>query len=287
MDWVNQNKLKTALIVVLLALNILTLGTIWMQMAGSSSRPAAEPDVRPAEPAPLMKEALNFSDAQLGQYEKLRTQLRDQSKQDNERLTELKTQLGADVFADKNDTVAAAAKSTEIGRLEAKVEFARYTHFRSLAAICTPEQKEKLKPILAQLFGRKPPREESVVGSKPDNTAGRTQRGAQGDQRKNENDDQQRSPQTDHQQGPPSIGEKLAKYTERLKLTAQQSVQVQAVLSTSYQRAEQLRSEPHPERGAVEAEKERIRKDEDSGIMKILTSDQKSEFEKMIEHRRR
>jgi hypothetical protein len=86
---------------------------------------------------------------------------------------------------------------------------------------------------------------------------------------------------------PPSIEEKLAKYSERLKFSDEQKQKVQEILVASREKGEQLSKRVDPNPNEIELEKEKIRKQEDENVMRILDEDQKREFDKMISNRRK
>lgn len=279
MDLTNQNKLKNLLIIALLVLNLLTVSIIWMQTSKRNEALPIEKDKRASESVNLIKKTLDLNEEQTQQLEKIRTYPLEQSKKYNDRLNELKKQLAEELFKDKSDTTLANSKAKEIGELQSKVEMIRFSHFKELIAICTPEQKEKLKPIVIELFGRKPPKD------KP------KERIPNNDNKKNKyppgkgiRETERETPKDlrDDKSVPPSIEEKLAKYSKRLKFSDEQEQKVRDVLLISKEKGEQLRSRVNPNPNEIEIEKEKIRKEEDESIIKILSEDQKKEFAKMI-----
>ena len=284
MDLVNQNKLKNLLIIALLVLNLLTVSIIWMQTSKRNEALPKEKDKRSSESVNLMKQTLDLDEEQTKQLEKLRTEPLDQSKQFNDRLNALKKQLAEELFKDKPDTVAVNLRAREIGELQAKVELIRFNYFNKLLSICTPKQQVKLKPVIIELFGKKPPKEESIVKDKS------APREKESDliQERTPKDEKIFTPDSKIEKpAPPSIEEKLAKYSERLKFSDEQEQKVRDVLLISKEKGEQLRSRVNPDPNEIEIEKEKIRKEEDESIIKILNEDQKKEFDKMILKRRK
>jgi Spy/CpxP family protein refolding chaperone len=284
MDLVNQNKLKNLLIIILLVLNLLTVSIIWMQTAKRNEALPIEKDKRSSESVNLMKQALDLDEEQTKQLEKIRTDPLDQSKKYNDRLNELKKQLAEELFKDKPDTMLANTKAKEIGELQSKVEMIRFSHFKELIAICTSEQKEKLKPIVVELFSRKPPKDkpkERIPNKDKKNDKYPPEKDMRETERETPKD------LRDDKPAPPSIEEKLGKYSERLKLSDEQEQKVRDVLLVSKEKGEQLRSRANPDPNEIEMEKEKIRKEEDESIIKILNEDQKKEFDKMILNRRK
>lgn len=284
MDLINQNKFKNWLIIVLLAINLITVSVIWMQITNKNVPQQVVQDNRPSESVNLLKKALDLNEQQTRQFEKMRIDQFDQSKKYNDRLNDLKKQLADELFNESPDTNQANLKAKEIGDLQSKVESIRFNHFKEMLAICTPEQKEKLKPILIELFGRKPPKDELKPHKGPDGREGDKHLGNK--DRIERNDDNAQIPREDRPV-PPTVDEKLAKYSPRLNLTKEQDQKIRAVLLISMQKSEELRSRLNPDRIEIESEKEKIRKQEDESIMKFLNADQKTEFTKMISKRRK
>jgi Spy/CpxP family protein refolding chaperone len=308
MDWLNQNKFKNWLIVILLAVNILTVSIIWMQTATQNDPQTQDQQRRSSESVQLMKKALDLSEEQTRQLEQIRYGQMEQSKQYNDRLSQLKKELAEELFASSPDTALANQKTKEIGELQSSVEYLRFKHFNELLAMCTPEQREKLKPIVIEIFGRKPPREESKEkkpradsgeqGRQRDTNADESRkvnkRNLQGIQPEIQRGDTARGPRDNRPQdrrddrpAPPTLDEKLDKYSQRLRLSEEQMFKVREILEATGRKAQQLRMRPNPNRDEIETEKEKNRKEEDESIMKLLNDDQKKEFGRMISNRRK
>jgi Spy/CpxP family protein refolding chaperone len=284
MDLINQNKFKNWLIIVLLAINLITVSVIWIQIVNKNQTQQVIQNNRPSESVNLLKKELDLNEDQTKQLQKMRADQFDQSKKYNDRLNDLKKQLAEELFKDSPDTTLANSKAKEIGDLQSKVESIRFNHFKELLAICTPEQKEKLKPILIELFGRKPPKDELKPDKRPD---GRENGKHLGNKNRIERNDDNAQIPREERPVPPSVDEKLAKYSQRLNFTKEQEQKVRAVLLISMQKSEELRSRKNPDRNEIESEKEKFHNEEDKSVMKILNEDQKKEFIKMISKRRK
>jgi len=280
MDLVNQDKFKNWLIIALFAINVFTLSIIWMQIAGKKEPDRNDQNPPQTESSGLVRKALELDDVQADKFNRIRALQREQAKKMNDSLDILKKEMADELFKTSPDSVLAAAKAKKIGELQYKLEYARFANFKHLLEISTPEQREKLKPVIIDLFGRRPPQEnpKNLPKDKPD-------------QRKNEQPDRQQQerqmPNNDKgQQGqPPSIEERLVRYSERLSLTPEQVEKVKEVLQSTKQRGEQLRKRQNHDPAMVDSEKLKIRKDEDTAIMKLLTDEQKKEFARMVENR--
>jgi Spy/CpxP family protein refolding chaperone len=256
MDWVRQNAVRAWLILGLVVLNLVALSIIWMQTSQRQA-PPGQPS-RPSESIALLQRVLALDARQVARAESIMTSRRELSKDANERAVEIKRQMAEELFNDVPDTALARKMAGQIGELQSTIEMIRFQHFLSLVAVCTPEQRAKLKPILIEVFGRKPPKEE----------AGEPKRLG---------DDRQIEPRA----GPPSMEEKLARYTKRLELSADQVEKVRAILERSREKGEGMKQATRPDQPDARESREVMRKEEDARIMEILRPEQKQEFERM------
>jgi Spy/CpxP family protein refolding chaperone len=285
MDWVRQNFMKAWLILGLVVLNLIALSIIWMQTSQRHA-PLEQPS-RLSESIVLLQKVLALDSHQVARAESIMTSRREQSKEANDQAAEIKRQLAEELFKDEPDTALARRLAGQIGELQSTIELIRFQHFLSLVAVCTPEQRTKLRPILIEVFGRKPPKEEAGEARRLGNgrqielpqDAGEPERPVS----RNEG---RRGPEVagsreDERAGPPSMEEKLARYTERLKLSADQVENVRGILDRSREDGEGMKRDPRPGRPGTGASKEAMRKEEDAQIMEILHPEQKQEFERM------
>ena len=281
MDWVHQNQFRNWLIVVLLVINVLTVSILWMQTARTNEPQPPQQDARGSESVNLLKKALDLNEGQTKHFDSRRTSQLEQTKALNDSLAALKRQLSDELFKDHPDTMLAQQQTKEIGELQANLEMMRFEYFRELLAVCTPEQKNKLRPIVTELFGRKPPKDEpQVKAPRSDRKEDQLQR----DKNQRDKSDNPQIPRDDKPK-PPTVDEKLTKMSERLNLTADQATKIRAILSTIREENEQLRKRVNPDQNDIQNEKENIRKKEDDLIMKVLDENQKKEFSRMIMNR--
>jgi Spy/CpxP family protein refolding chaperone len=286
MDLVNQNKFKNILIIVLLTLNLLTVSIIWMQTFQKDDISQNEKQSRPPESINLMKKALDMNEAQTTQFEKLRAEQLTKTKKLNDSLDNLKKQLAEELLDKNPDTSRAKITAREIGEMQSQVELSRFNHFKELIKICTPEQKEKLKPIMIEIFGRKPPKEEPI--SKRPHETGRDQNVKEiSNQNYKKDRIGKRSVDEGQKPNPPSIEERLSRLNERLKLTDEQQQKIKDILVKEKKKNEDLRKRVNPSPDEIEAMKEQNRKMEDESIMNILNENQKAEFSRMIMNRKK
>jgi hypothetical protein len=283
MDWVNQNKVRNWLIVVLVVINLLTVSILWMQTARTNEPQPQQSDARASESVALLKKTLDLNEGQTKQFDSMRTGQIEKSKSYNDRLAALKRQLSEELFKEHPDTSLVHSLTGNIGELQSKVEQIRFDYFKDLLALCTPEQREKLRPIVTEIFGRKPPREEQQVKA-PRND--RTEMAPPREQKTPENKDR-RQPPEDEKPKPPTVDEKLSKLSEKLQLRNDQAQKIREVLSNIMKEGQNLRKRVNPDKKEIESEKEQLRKKEDEAILKVLDENQKREYHRMISNRRK
>ncbi|MFZ4621612.1 MAG: periplasmic heavy metal sensor [Bacteroidota bacterium] len=282
MDWFNQLRMKNILIFLLVLMNIITVSVLWIQTSVREPGGKKERDPQSSGSVELMRTTLGFTEAQTESYRQLLWEYHVQSRPVNDRISELKKKLSETVFSGTTDTAYVPQLTKEIGTLQEQIELLRYRHFVKVTALCDQKQKEILQPIIAQLFGRKPPKEE-LTNPKQNRDEPRGQREPRGPKR----EQREESRRSSGDRTPPSASEKIDKYAQRLDLSPEQRKKLEIIITASQQRGEKLRGSKGADRQAVDSEKERIRKDEDDRIMDILSPSQKNEFKKMIEKRKR
>jgi Spy/CpxP family protein refolding chaperone len=285
MDWVRQDAVKAWLILGLIVLNLIAVSIIWMQTSQRQAPP--EQPSRPSDSIVLLQKVLALDAHQVVRAESIMTSRRELSKDANERAAEIKRQLAEELFKDIPDTALARKMAGQIGELQSAIEWVRFRHFLSLVAVCTPEQRTKLRPILIEVFGRKPPKEEAGEVRRLGNGrqielpqgAGEPERpGTRNERRQGP---EVAGPREDERPGPPSMEEKLARYTERLKLSADQVEKVRGILDRSREKGKGMKQETRPDQPGARGSREEMRKEEDARIMEILRPEQKQEFERM------
>ncbi len=143
MDWINQNKLKTGLIIALLVLNLITVSIIWMQTSESrATAPGEQQDRRPSESANVMKSALSLTDEQSTLFTKMLSDYRERTRADNDSLVALKKRLADGLFASSFDSSAVMATAKEIGDAQARIEVSRFRYFRDFWLSALPTSRK-------------------------------------------------------------------------------------------------------------------------------------------------
>lgn len=295
MDWIHENRLKTILIVGLLAVNLVMVYLLWWKMPSAPPPPVADDPKRVSGSAVLMKQVLDLSDAQTEKIDAILRSRRESARPASDTLAALKARLAEELFIDPPDTLRASALASEIGKTQAVVELNRFRNFREILAVLSSDQRTAFKPVVVDVFGRKPPREDAlrVRENKDDRKVERAapgkegmenpprtgtgeMRGSRADERRGVDENPPAPPED--RNGPPSIEEKVSRYVQRLRLTDDQARAVHEILVRARDRGRELKQRRDPDRNKVDTAKEQIRKEEDEAIMKVLTEEQRHEF---------
>jgi len=281
MNWLRRQKLSTWLLAVAVTGNLLLLALFWNHLdTPVDARPiSAGPDIR--DPVKVIANALGMDDEQRHRIADLHDWWRAASRECQDSLVLLKLDLAEALYAGEGN--ASVSGTTEsIGRVQARLELFRFQYFRNVLAACSPSQRAELRPMIRDLFGRKPPADKSVI-RKGKAAGGQPKKRADAIEPPVPSPPLPDTPPADH---PPGAEEKLARYTARLGLTPEQATAVRNVLRGSREKGERLRKGTADERER-RAEKERIRAGEDEDILQILHGDQKKEFERITRRRKK
>lgn len=137
-------------VIILLVMNILTLGTLWFLYINDPG-PGRNNDFHRHKIQDFMKNKMKFTDEQNDMLVKLRE---DHFKIKNavfDTVHELKAELIDEIMKETTDTLAIRNISDKIGRLLGKNEYDFAMHFIKIKSICNPEQKKKLRQFLDEL----------------------------------------------------------------------------------------------------------------------------------------
>jgi periplasmic protein CpxP/Spy len=141
-------KFLWALILLLVALNLVSLGTIW-NTRDRQPAPAREPVT--GRFSRVMTEKLQFDSGQLAEFEQLlqrhRSDTRNVMNQIRAEREDLRVLLRRGAPAPE-----AGATANRIGQLQTELELLNYRHFAEIMAICDDRQKEELLEIMQNAY---------------------------------------------------------------------------------------------------------------------------------------
>ena len=173
MDVFTKNRVSNWIIILLVIMNLGTLGTILFLHFKQPSLPRnGGPD--PAQH--FLERELHLTEEQAQQFEELRKEHFLQSKAINDEVHQLKSAIMEELFSSSPDSEKVERLAEEIGKKQAELEQLRFQHFLALKSLCQPEQVEKLQALIHEIVrppappgsGRPPEREQpSRPGESP------------------------------------------------------------------------------------------------------------------------
>lgn len=156
MNW-NKYNLTKVIIALLLIINIATLSIIWIYIINDKKNPYEDFPPPPKDPGELMQKEFGFNDKQIKEFEALKKELFSDSDVLFKSLDSLQIILVNELYKSVPNQKETDSILTVISSLHQKLEAARFNHFKKVLSICNAEQKEKFKPVLLQMFSKKPP----------------------------------------------------------------------------------------------------------------------------------
>jgi len=160
MDYFTNKKFVTWTIIILVALNVFTLSSIWLTKL---FRPdpfhlTFHEERRPPVDNFIERE-LDLSKDQIRKFEESRERHKIQSKALNDVIFVKKEKLIYELFISEADSVEIKKISEEIGIMQTELEMQNNSHILELKSICNPEQQEKLKFLFNEMLEKSRPEE--------------------------------------------------------------------------------------------------------------------------------
>ncbi|MBD3289491.1 periplasmic heavy metal sensor [candidate division KSB1 bacterium] len=154
MDIFKQNRYLIFVIILLVILNIGTLSMLWF---GKSQRPAHLPDRQHPENErvrlqELLQSELGFDEAQVEQYLHLRREHREKIDHLNTEIRRVKRQMFDEVLAENPQPTISDSLLNLAQEKQAQIEKLTFRHFLDLKKLCKPEQQDKLRLLMHELF---------------------------------------------------------------------------------------------------------------------------------------
>ncbi|HOP05769.1 MAG TPA: periplasmic heavy metal sensor [candidate division Zixibacteria bacterium] len=153
----NQTRYGIGIIIVLVCLNIVSVTLLWFQYF---DRPP-QPQERGNDPQDFLIQELQFDAQQADSLRTMRCEYMHFTDSIRLQVAQLNEQLFSEVFADNPDTVLVNRVAEEIGSRQSEIQQMLFAHFEQIRQICRPEQEERLKGLILNIFqgGRIPPPE--------------------------------------------------------------------------------------------------------------------------------
>ncbi|MBM3162039.1 MAG: periplasmic heavy metal sensor [Chlorobi bacterium] len=154
MDFLTSKRFITAILAILVVLNMTLLGILWWQ---NIHKPERKPVriTRQYSRHVYFKEPLSLSEEQSLRFREIRKEHFRKVMPDIQARSRLKKELIAESVKEKPDTARIAALAASIGSRQAVIEKELALHFHELAMVCTPAQRDSLRNILERISSRK------------------------------------------------------------------------------------------------------------------------------------
>lgn len=176
MDVFTQKKWLTIGVVALIAINLFSLGAMWVQQQSISSLAGQDQHRRsgkhqgPAGPTEELSQTLGFTEAQQQTADSLRKHKRQLDDENRQKMRLLNDSMMVQ-FKSKNPDVAEMNRLSErMGELEVRFRTIGVEHFLAMRELCTEDQREKFQELFFEMrrrFGPPPPRGPGGHGARP------------------------------------------------------------------------------------------------------------------------
>lgn len=159
MDIFKQNRYLILVVVFLVILNLTTLTMMWF---GRPQRPALyeemhRPEQEQEQIHRLLKDELGFDDKQAAQYLRLRREHRDRVQELGKDIHRIKKIMFDEVLKDDPKPTLSDSLLKLTQEKQAQIEQLTFKHFLDIKKLCKPEQRDKLKLLMHELFRKRQP----------------------------------------------------------------------------------------------------------------------------------
>ena len=160
MDFITRQRFLTIAIIVLVLLNLFSLGAIWILQSGR--RPFLQPPVHyhregKGNIVEFLSEELKLTDEQFKEFKAIRRDL-DRGRRFLEcEILETRRELVEESFRPNPDSTKAEFLVTKIGENQILLEKLLFDHFVKMKSLCTPEQSEKFDSLMHEILQRSRP----------------------------------------------------------------------------------------------------------------------------------
>ena len=169
MDIFKQKRYLWFTVIFLALINLSTLTLLWIGRP-EGPKPQRGP-VNPAEKQNriqhILKQELGFDETQVEQYLKLREKHRKVTRQLEVEIQELKREMFDEVLKENPQPILSDSLLTLIQTKQSKFEHLTFQHFLDLRNLCGPEQQQKLKLLMHEVFRQGPPPAGDADGPSP------------------------------------------------------------------------------------------------------------------------
>ncbi len=165
MDSFTKNKALIWTVGLLVLINIMSIGMLWMTLfrAPAPGSPGGGPEGRGPGHGPgqqLLAQELNLSSTQQDRLRALRQTHFENMNALQHQIHETQRRISEAIFDKTSNADQISVLATDVGQAWSRLELARYQHFKELESLCDVPQKRKLQSLLKDMVqrGAPPPR---------------------------------------------------------------------------------------------------------------------------------
>ncbi len=157
MDIFKQNRYLWIAVIILLIMNFAALTLLWLGRPEGrrpqTGRPHPVEEKKRTEK--MLQKELGFDKMQIEQYLTMRQEHHKQSQLLNNEIRQVKKQMFDEVLEDSPQPQLSDSLLRLIQEKQADLEQVTFQHFLDLKKLCKPEQRDKLKLLMREVFRQK------------------------------------------------------------------------------------------------------------------------------------
>ncbi len=159
MDIFKRKRYLWFTIIILIFMNLASITLLWVGKpeAGRFRDGPKNPSEEHKRIQHLLKKELEFDNKQVEQYLKIRKEHQDQMRLLSGEVKEIKRRMFDEVLEDNPQTELSDSLLALAQAKQAQLEQLTFQHFLDLKKLCRPEQQDKLKLLMHEVFRPSPP----------------------------------------------------------------------------------------------------------------------------------
>jgi Spy/CpxP family protein refolding chaperone len=150
MDIFTEKKLLTRIVILLIVLNLFSIGMfLWTDYFRKPPRQPNPNEFR--DVSSILKRELNLSEKQVDQLRKLRSGFFEQEKTLSEAIRSERDSINSTMFNKSTNEELVRSLARKVAENEYKIELLRFEQAQKLKSICTPEQMQKFEGLVFEI----------------------------------------------------------------------------------------------------------------------------------------
>jgi Spy/CpxP family protein refolding chaperone len=151
MDIFTQKKVLIRLVILLLALNFISMGLFIWKGISPRNKPDNNPALVQKEVSSVLKQELHLTDLQADQIKKLRSGYVEKEKMLVKEIRAERDSMNSIIFNLNSDPEMVKSIARRVADNEYKMEMLRFEQSQELRSICTPEQLKKFERLVREI----------------------------------------------------------------------------------------------------------------------------------------